>query len=124
MRGRKRDFECKEPDMKSIDTELARHKVDHTQKHQYRSEIGIISDVLCATMDGGRNGVIISSIARRANLSHYTAMEKCQKLTALGLMESIESRNNRTFAITERGILFFQEMQKFMEVIEEIKIRF
>jgi hypothetical protein len=42
--------------------------------------MGIISDILRVTMDFGRQGAIISSIDRRANLSHYTAIEKCQKV--------------------------------------------
>lgn len=92
-------------------------------KQQYRSEIGIISDILFATVDCGRQGVLISSIARRANLSHYTAIEKCQKLVNFGLMESISDKRNRVFIITEKGIQFFQEMQKFIEIAQAIKIR-
>jgi len=57
-------------------------------KQQYRSELGVVSEVLQITMDCGMQGAIISSIARRANLSHYTAMEKCQKWIDFGLMES------------------------------------
>lgn len=48
-------------------------------KQQYRSEMGIISDILHVTKDCGRQGEIISSIARKANLSHYAAIDKCQK---------------------------------------------
>ena len=93
-------------------------------KQQYRSEIGMISEILGITMDCGKQGVIISAIARRANLSHYTAIEKCQKLVCFGLMESIIHDKSRTFVITEKGIQFFQEMQKFIEVVQAIKIRY
>ena len=93
-------------------------------KQQYRTELGIISDILGVTMDSGRDGTIISSIARRANLSHYTAVEKCQKLTDLGLIESASNDRSRTFVITEKGIQFFQHMQKFLNIIQEIKIRY
>ncbi len=93
-------------------------------KQQYRSEMGIISDVLGVVMDGGKQGSIISSIARNANLSHYTALEKCQKLVGFGLMESIVDNKNRTFVITEKGMLFFHEMQKFIELVQEVKIRY
>jgi predicted transcriptional regulator len=92
-------------------------------KQQYRSEMGIISDILRVTMDCGRQGAIISSIARRANLSHYTAIEKCQKLADFRLMESVSDKRNRTYIITEKGIKFFQEMQKFIEIIQAVKIR-
>ncbi|MDE1725328.1 MAG: transcriptional regulator [Thaumarchaeota archaeon] len=93
-------------------------------KQQYRSEVGIIAEVLQITMEYGMEGTIISTIARRANLSHYTAMEKCQKLIDFGLMESREDKKSRYFVITEKGIKFYQEMQKFLQVVQEIKIRY
>lgn len=93
-------------------------------KQQYRSELGIVSDILCIAMESGRQGVIISSISRRANLSHYAAMEKCQKLIDSGLMDSTNNDGNRSFIITEKGIRFFQEMQKFLEIAQSIKVRY
>ncbi len=93
-------------------------------KQQYRSELGMVSEVLQITMECGMQGAIISSIARRANLSHYTAMEKCQKLIEFGLMESRTDKKSRSFVITEKGIKFYQEMQKFLEIAQEIKIRY
>ena len=86
--------------------------------------MGIISNVLGVVIDSGKQGIIISSIARNANLSHYTALEKCQKLVGFGLMESITDGKNRTFVITEKGILFFNEMKKFIELVESVKIRY
>ena len=93
-------------------------------KQQYRSELGVVSEVLQITMDCGMQGAIISAIARRANLSHYTAMEKCQKLIEFGLMESRADKKSRSFVITEKGIKFYQEIQKFIEIAQEIKIRY
>ncbi|MDH2907123.1 MAG: winged helix-turn-helix domain-containing protein [Candidatus Nitrosotalea sp.] len=95
-----------------------------SMKQQYRSEIGVISEILQVTMDCGMQGTIISSIARIANLSHYTAMEKCQKLIDFGLIESRTDKKSRNFVITEKGIKFYQEMQKFLEIAQEIKIRY
>ncbi|MGI0045865.1 MAG: winged helix-turn-helix domain-containing protein [Nitrosotalea sp.] len=93
-------------------------------KHQYRSDIGIISDILSVTMDCGRNGAIISSISRRANLSHYVVIEKCKKLIDAGLVKSLNNSKNRIFVITEKGIQFFPHMQKFLETAEVSKIRY
>ena len=95
-----------------------------SMKQQYRSELGVISEVLQVTMDCGIQGAIISSIARRANLSHYTAMEKCQKLIDFGLMEPRIDKKSRSFVVTEKGIQFYHEMQKFLEIAQEIKIRY
>ena len=93
-------------------------------KQQYRTEMGIISDILRVTMDCGRQGAIISYVARSANLSHYTAIEKCQKLVDFGVIESTIDKRNRTYIITEKGIQFFQEMQKFIAIVQAVKIRY
>ena len=97
---------------------------NNISKPQYRSKMGIISEILGVTMDAGRGGAIISSIARRANLSHYAVTEKCQKLIDAGMVESTTNNRNHTFVVTEKGIQFFQEMQKFIEIAQSIKMRF
>lgn len=84
----------------------------------------MISDILSVTADYGTQGTIISSIARRANLSHYAAVDKCQKLIDLGLMISINNGKNHNFIVTEKGIVFFQELQKFIKIAQEVNIRF
>ena len=96
----------------------------YVSKQQYRTELGIISEILGVTMDCGRRGAIISSIARRANLSHYTVVEKCQKLIDAGLVESTSNNRNHTFVVTEKGIHFFQELRKFIEIAQSIKVRY
>jgi predicted transcriptional regulator len=93
-------------------------------KQQYRSEMGVISDILRVTMECGRQGKLITSIAREANLSRYTAIEKSQKLVDVGLMESVIDKRNRTYIITEKGLHFFQKLQNFLEMVKALKIRF
>ena len=61
----------------------------HTMsKQQYRSEMGIMGDILDVTLNGGQQGVIVSAISRRANLSHYAVLDKCEKLVEAGLVET------------------------------------
>jgi predicted transcriptional regulator len=84
----------------------------------------MISDILSVIIDGGRQGAIISAISRRANMSHYTAIEKCQKLIDAGLIESSSNNRSRIFVITEKGIQFFQEIKKVIETAQVIKIRY
>ncbi len=93
-------------------------------KQQYRADLGIISDILSVTMDCGQKGAIISSLSRRANLSHYAVIEKCQKLIDAGLVETTNNDRNHSFIITEKGIQFFQQLQKFIETVQEAKIRY
>ena len=86
--------------------------------------MGIIADILGVTMDGGVQGVIISAISRRANLSHYAVLEKCQKLIDAGLVESMKDDRNRLFKITEKGIKFFQEFQRFQREVHGLNLRY
>jgi predicted transcriptional regulator len=93
-------------------------------KQQYRSEMGIMGDILDVTMDGGQRGVIVSAISRRANLSHYAVLDKCEKLINAGLMESARTDRNRLFKITEKGLGFIQEFQRFQSLIESMNLRY
>ncbi len=93
-------------------------------KQQYRSEMGIMGDILDVTMDGGRDGVIISAISRRANLSHYAVLYKCDKLVTAGLVDSIKNDRNRVFMITEKGLEFFQEFRRFQSLVESMNLRY
>jgi len=86
--------------------------------------MGIIADILGVTMDGGTQGVIVSAISRRANLSHYAVLEKCQKLIDAGLVESMKDDRNRLFVITEKGIKFFQEFQRFQNIVQLMNLRY
>jgi predicted transcriptional regulator len=91
---------------------------------QYRSEMGIIADILGVAMDYGVQGAMISAIARRANLSHYAVVDKCQKLIDAELVKSTKDNRNRIFIITEKGIKFFQEFQRFQILIQSVNLRY
>ena len=93
-------------------------------KQQYRSEMGIMGDILDVTMDGGQSGVIVSAISRKANLSHYAVLDKCEKLINAGLMQSERKDRNRFFRITDKGLGFIQEFQKFQNLIESMNLRY
>lgn len=93
-------------------------------KQHYRSKIGIISEILEATMGGGSDGEIISSISRQTNLSHYAITKNCKRLIDVGIVKSTNNTRNHVFIITEKGIQFFQELQKFIEVAQSVQMRF
>ena len=93
-------------------------------KQQYRSEMGIMGDILDVTMAGGRQGVIVSAISRKANLSHYAVLDKCEKLVTAGLVESLTNDRNRIFMITEKGLQFFQEFKRFQDLVESMSLRY
>lgn len=93
-------------------------------KQQYRSEIGILSDILSIIADSGRGGVIISNISRAANVSHGSVNEKCQKLIDADLVEVVKDGNGRTFFITDKGAVFLEQLHKFTEIMKSMNIRY
>ena len=93
-------------------------------KQQYRSEMGIMGDILDVTVEGGRNGVIVSAISRRANLSHYAVLDKCEKLVSAGLVESVKNDRNRVFSVTSKGLEFFREFKRFQNIVESMNLRY
>ena len=93
-------------------------------KQQYRSEMGIMGDILDVTLNGGQQGVIVSAISRRANLSHYAVLDKCEKLIEAGLVETKRDDRNRKFSITQKGLEFFQEFKTFRDLLESMNLRY
>jgi len=83
-----------------------------------------MGDILDVTMEGGRNGVIVSAISRKANLSHYAVLDKCEKLVEAGLVDSIKNDRNRLFLMTEKGVRFFQEFRRFQSLVESMNLRY
>ena len=79
--------------------------------------MGILEDILDVIVQGGRQGVLISVISRKANLSHYTVLDKCKGLISAGLVESSTVKHNRIFLITEKGI---QELVAARDVYNEL----
>ncbi len=86
--------------------------------------MGIMGDILDVAMEGGRQGTIVSAISRRANLSHYAVIEKCEKLSSAGLVESVRTDKNRLYTITEKGLQFVQEFRRFQTVLDSMNLRY
>ena len=86
--------------------------------------MGIMGDILDVTANGGRDGIIVSAISRKANLSHYAVLDKCEKLVEAGLVESVKNNRNRVFQITEKGLGFFQEFKRFQNLVESMNLRY
>ena len=86
--------------------------------------MGIMGDILDVTMNGGQQGVIVSAISRRANLSHYAVLDKCEKLINAGLVETRRDDRNRKFMITEKGLKFFYEFKNFQNLLESMNLRY
>jgi len=89
-------------------------------RRKYRTELEIISDILEIIMETGLIGIPITTLVRDANLSYDVACDKMEKLVKSELVK-IHVEKNNMFVITENGIKFFQELQKFEDFMQEIR---
>jgi predicted transcriptional regulator len=93
-------------------------------KQQYRDSLTITRDILQVCMNAGVEGILISKLSQKANLSYNAAMENCQKLIDADIIKSVRNKRNYIFIITEKGIRFFHEIQKFQDTLNKINIRY
>jgi len=84
----------------------------------YRNSILITADILDATQSAGRNGIQISNLILKSNLSHPRLSKFLENLIGNGLVNKIEYDGKNTFVITEKGIMYLQEYRKFHELAE------
>lgn len=92
-------------------------------RQQYRTSIGIMSEILQIVMDAGRQGVIVSEVARKANLSHKVTVEYCHKLSGALIIETARTKRNHIFIITSKGIDFVHAFKRFLETVQEMNLQ-
>lgn len=92
-------------------------------KNAYRSEMGIMHEILSIAAFGGQNGVNVSKIASKANLSHYAVIDKCDRLIDAGIIERHMNKRNRIFTLTEKGRMFFVELDRFQGLVNSLNLR-
>lgn len=93
-------------------------------RHQYRTTLGITLDILQTCMDAGINGILVSRVSQKANLSHNAAVNNCQRLVDAGMINTVRIKRKYIFTITEKGIRFFYKLEKLQDTIKEINIRY
>ena len=82
----------------------------------YRNHQQIVYDVLTITQDSNRNGITVTPLLTKANLSHSRLEKFVKKLTGAGLVNKIEYDGKNIFVITEKGRLFIDEYNRFQEL--------
>ena len=81
----------------------------------YRNSTQIICDLLTVTQNSGQNGIAVTSLCQKGNLSHSRLRNFLSRLTGSGLVNKIEYDGKNTFVITEKGRLFLEEYTNFHE---------
>ena len=82
---------------------------------RYRHSTQIFCDLLTVTQDSGQNGIAITSLCQKGNLSHSRLRNFLSRLTSSGLVNQIEYDGRNVFVITPKGKLFLEEYTKFHE---------
>ena len=84
----------------------------------YRNSTQIVCDLLTVTQDSGQNGIAVTPMCQKGNLSHSRLRNILSKLTGSGLINQIRFDGRNTFVITEKGNLFLEEYKKFHDFAE------
>jgi len=79
----------------------------------YRNGVKIVGDVLNITNDFGLEGVNITLLLRKANLSYNRLAKLARQLTTAGLLEERLEEGKRVYMITERGKEYLKTYAQF-----------
>jgi len=80
-----------------------------------RSTQQIYADVLSIAKNTDRDGIAITTLCRRSNLSHGRLKGFIRNLTGAGL---INVKFGKNYVITEKGKTFLENYIKFHEIAE------
>jgi len=84
----------------------------------YRNSTQIVADLLTATEQSGQEGIKITPLLEKANLSHSRLTKFIENLTGSGLINKIEYNGKNTFIITPKGRHYLESYEKFSDFSE------
>ena len=87
-------------------------------RKNYRNSTQIVYDLLTVTQNSGQNGIAVTSLCQRGNLSHSRLRNFLSRFTGSGLVNQIEYDGKNTFVITEKGRLFLEEYNRFAQLAD------
>lgn len=77
-----------------------------------------MGDLLTATAFEGSNGITVTTLIRKGNLSHSRFKSFINKMTSSGLINKIEYDGRNTFVITEKGRMYLEKYKQFQDLTE------
>ncbi len=81
----------------------------------YRTQVRIIADVLRTAKDYSDDGVGITVLLRKANLSYSRLVKIVSTLVTSGLMEEVVMEKTSRYKISNKGVEFLQAYGRFEE---------
>ncbi|MCS7115873.1 MAG: winged helix-turn-helix domain-containing protein [Nitrososphaerota archaeon] len=91
----------------------------------YRTQIKIIADILTTARDYDNNneGVGVTILLRKANLSYSRLMKILKELVKSGLMEEVIGDKTSRYRISDRGREFLEVYSRFEEFAQSFGLR-
>ena len=90
----------------------------------YRTSVKIVADVLSAARDNGSSeGVGITLLLRRANLSYTRMVRILNDLVGSGLLEELEQERGNRYRISDRGLQFLTAYGRFEDFAKSFGLR-
>ncbi|MCD6511928.1 MAG: DUF4364 family protein [Thaumarchaeota archaeon] len=91
----------------------------------HRSQIRIIADVLSVVRDYdlSNDGIGVSIILRKANVSYSRLTKILSDLVRLGLLEELEQKRGSKYRISKKGEEFLKAYSKFEEFASSYGLR-
>ena len=84
----------------------------------YRTSMQIVSDLLTVTEQRGLNGINVTSLLTKANLSHSRLGKFLNNLTGAGLINRIEFDGKNVFVITSKGRQYLESYKNFQNLAD------
>jgi len=84
----------------------------------YRTSMQIVSDLLTVTEQSGVNGINVTSLLTKANLSHSRLGKFLNNLTGAGLINRIEFDGKNVFVITSKGRQYLESYKNFQNLAD------
>ena len=84
----------------------------------YRNSYQITESILDSVAYSGKEGVTITPLIRKSNLSYNRITSFINKLTQSNLINKIETNGKITFILTEKGRIYLDEYKKFSNIAE------
>lgn len=84
---------------------------------QYRTQTRIIADVLAAARDANSagDGVGITTLLRKGNLSYSRLSKLVSELVGAGLLVEMNEEQTSRYKITQKGISFLRTCNEFQD---------
>ena len=78
----------------------------------------IMGDLLTATELSGMEGIKITTLIRKGNISHSRFKSFMNNMTGSGLINKIEFDGHNTFVITDKGRLYLEKYKQFQSLTD------